>query len=183
MGGLICFLLRALLCSTGVVVYLSDLRVMPADPPSPHPPTHPPSSLQGVSLRSLTSSSCCCCPEGPGQPGPRLSHSPLAGFHSSNHANYISNCNRWGLVSGSHTLQRFLNMHQRGRRSALASTFKGRTSQEAEMARFANYSCSSTLLPCAPHAPRQTSPFKSPAPVWVRPTHKPRQHYTSVVAL
>lgn len=117
----------------------------------------PPSSPQGSSLRALTSSSCCCYPEGLWQPGPRLSHSPLAGLHSSNHANYISNCNGGGLVSGSHTLERFINMHQRGRQLAWAPTFKGQSSQGAEMARFTNYSCSSTLLARAPHAPRQTA--------------------------
>lgn len=44
---------------------------------------------------------------------PRLSHSCLAVLHSSNNANYISNGNRWGLVSSSHSLERFTNIHQR----------------------------------------------------------------------
>lgn len=45
---------------------------------------------------------------------PRLGHCCLALLHSSNNANYISNGNRWGLVSGSHSLERFTNIHQRG---------------------------------------------------------------------
>lgn len=63
---------------------------------------------------------------------PRLSHSCLALLHISNNANYISNCNRWGLVSSSHSLERFINIHQRGHWSVWATTFKGWTSQGAE---------------------------------------------------
>lgn len=62
---------------------------------------------------------------------PRLSHFCLVLLHSSNNANYISNGNRWGLVSSSHSLERFTNIHQRGHWSVWAPSFKGWTSQGA----------------------------------------------------
>lgn len=109
-----------------------------------------PPPLWGVSLDLFTSSSCCCLLVGlRGCAEPRLSHSYLAPLHSSNNANYISNGNRWGLVSSSHCLERFTNIHQRSHWSAWAPSFKGPDFRGSSGASLANYSSSSTLLPCA----------------------------------
>lgn len=100
----------------------------------------------------------------PRWPEPRMNHSSLALLHSSNYANYTSNCNRRGLVSSSHSLGRFINW------LVWVPAFKGKTSQGAGRDRFINYSCSSTLLPCA--STKQTDFFASPAPLAARPTLK-----------
>lgn len=115
--------LNAAMCSSMVAICLADLYVRPVEAPCP---------LQGGSFHSPSSSSCCCSPVGhTRQAQPKLSHSCLAPLHSSNNANYISNGNRWALVSSSHSLERFINIHQRGHWLVRAPTFKGWTSQGA----------------------------------------------------
>lgn len=165
----------ATVCSSTVSVRLVGLYVTAAEALSP---------LLGFSLHLLTSSSCCCCLVGHrGTQSPGWATLCLALLHSSNNANYISNGNRWGLVSSSHSLERFTNIHQRGHWSVWAPSFKGWTSQGAGGPRFANYSCSSTLLPSTPPAPGQTALLASAPPFSDMPALKPGPNYKGALNL
>lgn len=111
-------------------------------------------TLLGLSIHCLSSSPCCCRPVGcPSRPSPKnLATLAWPSSIFSNNANYISNGNGWALVSGSHSPERFINIHQRGHWLVRAPTFKEAGLHRELRARVTNYSCRSTLLPRARRA-------------------------------
>lgn len=122
---------------------LRDLHVRPVEGSA---------SPLGIVPSQPPTSPCCCRPVGrPSKPSPKKNWAALAWPSSifPNNANYISNGNGWALVSGSHSPERFINIHQRGHWLVRAPTFKEAGLHRELQASLANYSCRSTLLLCA----------------------------------
>lgn len=133
------------LCSSMVAVCVAGLCVSAAEALSP---------LWGVSFHLLTLSSCCCCLVG------------HTGTQSPDWATLAWPCSipPTTLITSQMVIDeaslaaltplKDSQTYIRGPLIGLSCLLQSRTSQELG-ARFANYSCSSTLLPCTPPAQRR----------------------------